>query len=564
MSATMASVAEVTYVSPARKTRLAWLVLGFAVGLTATAGLMIVAARFVVGEPPPESAPAPSLVQVDNAGIHHVYDGGFEFFVGGGATVFDCNTDGLPDLYLAGGSNPAALYINQSTPGGDLRFSPLQSPETDLEFVTGAYPIDVDSDATVDLVVLRVGENVILRGLGSCRFERANEAWGVDGGDYWTAAFSATWERGESFPTLVFGNYLSLTDDDAPNHCEDHQFLRPEGQQYGHITALTPGWCTLSVLFSDWGRSGSRDLRSTNDRHYYQGGQEQLWQVTKGTQPKLYTDADGWRQMQIWGMGIAAQDLTGDGLPEVFLTSQGDNKLQTLANGPDTPAYKDIALTLGATAHRPFTGDTIQPSTAWHAEFDDVNNDGYMDLLVTKGNVEAQVGFASKDPNNLLLGQADGTFVEGAQAAGFVDYSRSRGAALTDLNLDGALDAVVVERREPVKIWRNSGLLADGSPVGSWLAVRLRQPAPNVDAVGAWVEVRRDGIVTERELMIGGGHAGGELGWIHFGLGRSDVADLRVMWPDGTATGWLSVDADQFLIVDRSTGTAERWSPQNS
>ena len=37
--------------------------------------------------------------------------------------------------------------------------------------------------------------------------------------------------------------------------------------------------------------------------------------------------------MQIWGMGIASQDLSGDGYPEVYLTSQGDNKLQTLDDG---------------------------------------------------------------------------------------------------------------------------------------------------------------------------------------------------------------------------------------
>ena len=36
-------------------------------------------------------------------------------------------------------------------------------------------------------------------------------------------------------------------------------------------------------------------------------------------------------------MGIASQDLTGDGYPEVYLTSQGDNKLQTLADGPARP-----------------------------------------------------------------------------------------------------------------------------------------------------------------------------------------------------------------------------------
>ena len=32
------------------------------------------------------------------------------------------------------------------------------------------------------------------------------------------------------------------------------------------------------------------------------------------------------------------------------------------------------------------------PSTAWHAEFADVNNDGFIDLFVAKGNVEAAGG----------------------------------------------------------------------------------------------------------------------------------------------------------------------------
>ncbi|MGB8361680.1 MAG: CRTAC1 family protein [Acidimicrobiia bacterium] len=542
------------------RTRIGWLLAGLAVGVAVTAVVVLLAVRVIGGGPPPDAAPAPSLSLAGDTGIDQVYNGAFHYFVGGGVAPFDCNGDGFPDIYLPGGSSTAALYVNESTPG-DVRFSRLADPVTDLESVTGAYPIDIDSDSITDLVVLRVGENVVLRGLGSCHFERANEDWGIDGGNYWTAAFSATWEQGQTFPTLAFGNYLRLAENGSHDQCEDHQLLRPDGQAYLPPTDLSPGWCTLSVLFSDWDRTGERDLRATNDRHYYRDGEEQLWRVAPGQPPTLYTAADGWQPMQIWGMGIATQDLTGDGYPEVFLTSQGDNKLQTLTDGADEPAYRDIALALGATAHRPFAGDTTLPSTAWHAEFDDVNNDGYMDLLVTKGNVDEQVGFAMEDPNNLLLGQPNGTFVEGAQAAGFVDYSRSRGAALTDLDLDGALDAVVVERREPVTVWHNSGVLADGSPTGSWLAVRLAQPAPNVDAIGSWVEVRSHGATTEREVTIGGGHAGGELGWIHFGLGDADAAELRVTWSDGSMTSWLPIEADTFLLVDKATGTAETWSP---
>ena len=99
---------------------------------------------------------------------------------------------------------------------------------------------------------------------------------------------------------------------------------------------LAPGWCALSMLFTDWDRSGRRDLRVTNDRHYYSDyseGQEQLWRIASGEPPRLYTADDGWANLNIWGMSIASYDVTGDGLPEYFLSSIADNKLQTLADG---------------------------------------------------------------------------------------------------------------------------------------------------------------------------------------------------------------------------------------
>ncbi len=71
---------------------------------------------------------------------------------------------------------------------------PDPTSETDLDDVTGAYPLDIDGDGLTDLAVLRAGENVLLRGLGDCRFERGNERWAFDGGDARTMAFAATWE----------------------------------------------------------------------------------------------------------------------------------------------------------------------------------------------------------------------------------------------------------------------------------------------------------------------------------------------------------------------------------
>ncbi len=541
---------------------------GLAATLLAAVMIAILAARST--DAPGAALPAPRFVdEAAPAGIDHQYDGESDFFVGGGVAAFDCNGDGRDELYFAGGERRAALYRNDSPPGGALAFTHLPDDETDLERVTGAYPLDMDSDGNPDLAVLRHGASVLLRGLGDCRFERANEAWGFDGGDAWTTAFSATWESTNAWPTIAVGNYLEEFSADSGARCSDHELIRPadDGSGFGTSTVLRPGWCALSMLFSDWDRSGRRDLRVSNDRHYYtdaSDGEEQLWRVEAGEAPRLYTEDEGWQTVRVWGMGIATADLTGDGMPEYYLTSQGDNKLQVLADGPSEPRYRDIALESGATANRPYAGDLTMPSTAWHAQFDDVNNDGYLDLFVSKGNVEAMPDYAARDPSNLLLGQADGTFVEGAEAAGIVSYARARGAALADLNLDGLLDLVVVNRRENVLLWRNVGAgdAAEPEPMGHWIAIRLEQPAPNSDAIGAWIEVRTGERTAAREVTMGGGHVGGQLGWIHAGLGGQDRAEVRIQWPDGEIGPWMPVTADQFVVLERGATAARMWAPE--
>ncbi len=527
-----------------------------------SAAVLLICASSVAGAVEP-----PRFVEESEAaGLRHAYEGGWEFFVGGGVAVLDCNDDGRQDLFIAGGSGPAGLFRNLSRVGGALRFEPLSVEPAGLTEVIGGYPLDIDGDDLQDLVVLRVGENLIYRGVGKCRFERANEAWAFAGGDAWSTAFAAHWEKDAVWPTFALGNYVDRNQPGSPfGTCHDNFLYRPkkDGEGFAPPVTLAPGRCALSAMFSDWNRSGEADLRLANDRQYYRGGEEQLWRTKAGKPPKLYSRRDGWRKLTIWGMGIAHHDLDADGYPEFFLTSMGDNKLQALAKGARRPSYRDATLKRGLTAHRPYAGDDILPSTAWHAEFRDVNNDGFIDLFVAKGNVEAMQDFAARDPNNLLIGRPDGNFVESGEAAGIVNFNRARGAALPDLNLDGLPDLVVVNRRENVELWRNVGAGEGDRPVplGNWLHLSLRQEDANRHAVGAWVEVRIGTRTLSREITVGGGHAGGSAGWIHFGTGTAERARVRVQWPDGEWGPWIRLYTNQFARITRGNPHAEIWLP---
>ena len=298
--------------------------------------------------------------------------------------------------------------------------------------------------------------------------------------------------------------------------------LHPDGTGYRERT-LTPGFCPLSILAAKDAR-GRQTLRISNDRHYYvSGGYEQMWDI----QEQRYLDeTDGWPQVSLWGMGIATRDLNGDGRDEVMLTSMGDQLLQFAQ--PDG-GYTSAPFSIGTYAQRPYTGGAGRPSTGWHAEFGDIDNDARADLFIAKGNVDQMPGMATKDPNNLLMQQPDGTFKEAGLTAGIATLKRSRGGGLADFDGDGRLDLVVVNRRSAMELYRNVTLQA-----GNWMQIDLAQPGGNPNAIGAVIEVETASGVQVLQKLIGGGHGGGQALPLHVGLGAATQAQVRVVWPDGS------------------------------
>ena len=172
--------------------------------------------------------------------LRQSYEGEWNHYVGGGVAMLDCNDDGLPDFFAAGGAAPSRLFVNTSEKSGDISFA--EHPIASLSEVTGAYPIDIDGDDILDLVVLQDGPNTLLRGEGQCNFTAAPTAWGFQAGSEWTTSFSATFEAGQSWPTLAFGNYVDetnpgdLMDTAIKNMLAEDDVMEFEnlGQQLGH------------------------------------------------------------------------------------------------------------------------------------------------------------------------------------------------------------------------------------------------------------------------------------------------------------------------------------------
>ena len=231
------------------------------------------------------------------------------------------------------------------------------------------------------------------------------------------------------------------------------------------------------MLFSDWDGSGRRDLRVSNDRQYYDD--ERRARSSSGAIDARRAAAAVHR-----GRRLAAAAAVGDGhrqlRPDRRRLSRGlphepgrRTSSRRSPTGRPSPTYRDIALRRGVIARarspaatrcrRPPGTPSSRTSTTTAAST----------CSCPRATWTPMPDYATRDPSNLFLGQPDGTFVDGADAAGIVRL-RPRAAARRSRTstLDGLLDLV-----EVVPAARRSGSGATSgpatpdapAPMGNWL-----------------------------------------------------------------------------------------------
>ena len=278
-------------------------------------------------------------------------------------------------------------------------------------------------------------------------------AWSFDGGSAWTTAFSATWEGSAGLPDARRRQLPRARRDGRADVRLRRQRARPARARRAPAThrpiPLAPGYCTLSMLFSDWDRSGRRDLRvtqrprtTTTTARSSSGGSRPASRRAS-TRPRTAGSAadlgHGHRQLRPDRRRLSRT---------YFLTSQGDNKLQTLTAGPGQPTYRDIALKRGVTAAQPFTGGDVPALDRLAPGVRGRQQRRLRRPVRLQGQRQRRCPTSRRrTPATCCSASPTARSSKAPTRPASSNFDRGRGAALADFNLDGLLDLVEVNLR---------------------------------------------------------------------------------------------------------------------
>lgn len=494
-------------------------------------------------EPTPGDAP-PWFVEVtDEAGL-----GGLEAEEGSGVAVGDVNGDGWPDLYF----NHLGARPNLLVNAGDGTFR----EETDawrlrgpgVEGVFGSAFVDLDADGDPDLVLARIGTNIVfMNGGPDAGFSRDTTARGLGGGSSdlsQTFAFADADGDGDLDAWLANGGASEQGD---PVGRADRVF-RNDGDAFVEVTDLVP----LAVrdghgfiaAWTDVDQDGDMDVYVINDFGNVFTSNQLL--LNDGTGDFAFTVATATCACNVAdaGMGVGIGDVDRDGWQDLYLSNTahpgfgGSEVAEYLLQNQGDGSFVDVSLAWGAAA-----GTYPERINSWGVEFADVDNDGWLDVIAPFGRTDLV------EADQLLMNQGDGTLRRtDVEESGLGATSWSLGLGVVDYDGDGCLDVAMATRWDGgPRLYRNT--CATGN---HWLQLTLRGAGANPDAVGAIAVVEVDGLPPLREEVVAGSTSVHGSRWktLHFGLGAAEeVERVTITWPDGATQVLTDLDVDQRQVV---------------
>jgi enediyne biosynthesis protein E4 len=509
------------------------------------------------------------------AGVQFTYQSGehgdyhLPAITGGGAALFDMDNDGYLDLYLVQAGN---LIAPGSGPGNRLFRNRGDGTFEDVTEGSGAgvraYGMgvtagDYDNDGNVDLFVTNVGRNVLLRNEGHGHFTDVTRAAGLESSGWSTSAAFVDYD-GDGYLDLFVANYINwspntelicYTPSGTRDYCSPLAYHAPlaaalyhnngngtftdVSEQAGLHTAFGNG---LGVTLGHFDDQGLIDIYVANDRM-----PNQLWMnlgrgcfrdeaLARG----CAVDQDGKAKA---GMGVQAVDVDGDGRCDLLVVNMEGESDSFYRN--EGTYFSDDTVAAGLrTLSRAFT--------RFGAGLVDFDNDGLLDLYEANGRVSRGDGHGTSDPyaepNLLLRGTSAGRFAEVLPRGGTRSplVATSRAAAFGDIDNDGGVDIVVVNRDGPAYILRNIV-----PHRGHWIAFRVLEEHGR-DAIGATVTLKVGGRTIMRDVQVAYGFLAANDPRVHVGLGSAmRVSDVSVRWPDGRVQTFGAYASDQIVTLRR-------------
>ena len=485
--------------------------------------------------------------------------------VDGGVVASDLDDDGDIDLMFHSPEGFPHLFTNDGTG----RFDPQDiSTESGLPAgrrVTAAAAHDLDGDRLPELFIVGDGFVALSQNLGSMEFTAPElihlepdlpytcfntiALGDIDGDNDLDIFLPAL----DAVPSEDFYAEAQLPESGTPDLLflnDTAGFLPP--------TEIIP-WeqpnLSMFAVFTDRDMDGDKDLLVGTDppnpdilpmAFYRNDG-------TSSDGPRLSNDAtEISAALNISAMGMGSADLNEDGLLDYCLTDVYFRIRCLMSDGDG--GYYDGGAALGLTpdlsapsAWRPEVHEPAQ-WTPWSAELQDLDNDGYRDLVTTAGppadgNLIFDLTFTDVQPDIIFRGKPDGTFEEDNGSSGFSDASAHYGMAAADLDRDGALDLVVGTWSGAPSVWSNP------CTPGAWLTIEPLGPPGNSEGLGVMVAVTT-GTRTDIQELHGLRSVGQSPSELYFGLGDASTVDhIEVTWPDGTTQSFENAPTRRTLYV---------------